>query len=236
MDPWFRQLGFFNNPLSIKPAAFHSELFGYDGIISETFEKIRDGEVLFIEGEYGFGKTSLLKKIIRAFGGRKKLIYYSCNRKEYDLDIDELLKGVYGFWGRLFGRRGKNMVMLLDEAQELDEDDFDNLIENYENGNLKSVVLVSSDANKVRFTPNFKKLIDKNIIKLKKVDNNAAVDLVRKRIGYISVIPDEMITKIYKKSDYNPRKFLRNTEEVLKYVVDNSEDAVTDEHVKKVLG
>jgi type II secretory pathway predicted ATPase ExeA len=236
MDIWFRKLGFFNNPLSIKPAAFHNELFGYDGIVNDLFEKVKNGEIILIEGDLGVGKTTILKKIIREFGGQRKLVYYSCNRKEYDLEIDDLLKGVYGFIGKLFGLRGNNMIALFDEAHELEEEDFDNLVENYENQNFKSIVLVTNDLKKVKLTPRMKELINKNIIKLTRLDAESSVSLIRKRIGGSSIISDDIIKKIYKKSENNPRKLLKNTEEVLRYVVDNGEEEVSEEHIKKVLG
>ena len=236
MDIWFKKLGFFNNPLSIKPAAFHNELFSYDSIIGDIFEKIKEGKVVLIEGGLGEGKTTILKKIIREFGGKGKLVYYSCNRKEYDLEIDDLLKGVYGFWGRLFGLKGQNMIALLDEAQELNEEDFDNLVENYENQNFKSIVFVTYDLKKIKLTPQMKELVNKNIIKLTKLDTESSVSLIRKRVGALSIISDDIIKKIYKKSDNNPRKLLKNTEEVLKYTVDNGEEEVTENYIKMVLG
>jgi len=236
MDIWFRRLGFFNNPLSIKPAAFHNELFGYDGVMNDVFEKVRDGKVILIEGDLGTGKTTVLKRIIKEFGGEKKLVYYSCNRKEYDLEVDELLKGVYGFWGRLFRLKGKDMIALLDEAHELDSEDFENLLENYENQNFKSIVFVTNDAKKIKFTPQIKGLVNENIVKLANLDTEASVSLVRKRVGDLTVISDDIIKKIYKKSGNNPRKLLKNTEEILKYVVDNNEEEVTEKHLKQVIG
>jgi len=236
MDIWFKKLGFFNNPLSIKPAAFHNELFGYDSIVNDMFEKIRDGKIILVEGDLGAGKTTVLRRIIREFGGKGKLVYYSCNRKEYDLEIDDLLKGIYGFWGRLFGLRGKNMIALLDEVQELNEEDFDNLVENYENQNFKSIVFVTSDLKKVKLTSQIKELVNENIVKLTKLDSEDSVSLVRKRIGDLPIISDDMIKKIYKKSDNNPRRLLKNTEEILKYAVDNGEEEVNDNHLKMVLG
>jgi len=235
MDIWFKKLGFFNNPLSIKPAAFHNELFSYDSMINDIFEKIKEGKVMLMEGNLGEGKTTILKKIIKEFRGKKKLIYYSCNRKEYDLEIDELLKGVHGFWGRLFGLKGKDVIILLDEAQELNEEDFDSLTENYENQNFKSIVFVINDMRKVKLTPQIKELIGKNMIKLTKLSSEESVSLIRKRIGNSPIISDDMIKKVYKKSENNPRRLLKNIGEVLKYIVDNGDEEVTDKHLKEVL-
>src|SRR3989338_3583834 len=86
---WYNKLGFNNNPFSIKPAAFHNELFGLN--IQDTINKIETGNVIFIEGDYGTGKTTLLKGIVNKFGGKKKIIYYSCNRTEDTINVDKLM-------------------------------------------------------------------------------------------------------------------------------------------------
>ena len=59
---WYHELGFFDNPFSIKPAAFHNELMGYNQTIKEINKKVEESNIIFISGEYGTGKTTVLKK------------------------------------------------------------------------------------------------------------------------------------------------------------------------------
>jgi len=127
MEIWYKELGFYNNPFSIKPAMYTDELYGYN--LGMILDKISRGEVLFLEGAYGKGKTTILKRIIREFGGGRNLVYYSCNRTEKNIDFDELLKGKYGLLGNLFNMKGENMILLLDEAQHLNEEDSNTLIQ-----------------------------------------------------------------------------------------------------------
>ena len=61
MDIWYKELGFYNNPFSIKPMAFHDEIIGYD--VDLVLGKIGNGEVMLIEGNYGKGKTTILKVV-----------------------------------------------------------------------------------------------------------------------------------------------------------------------------
>ncbi len=102
MELWYRQLGFYNNPFSIKPAAYTDSVFGHEAAMQEVVKKVKEGGILFIEGDYGAGKSLILKKIIHAFGGKKEVIYYSCNITESKIDFDALIEGRMGFWSRLF--------------------------------------------------------------------------------------------------------------------------------------
>lgn len=236
MDTWYKQLGFYNNPFSIKPAAYHDEVLGTNGIVDQVLDKIRSGSVLFIDGEYGTGKTTILRKIINEFGGKKKIVYYSCNRSENGLDVQRLVKGGRGFFGKLFGSDPKNLILLLDEVQDLNKTDCEDLHKNFEDHTFKSIVLVSKDFKEVSFGNGLKDLIGKNVIKMKKFNSDEAAEFVRKRIGNLKILSDNVIKLLNKKVDGNPRKLLKSCEEVCKYAVENFEDEVNEEIVKKVLG
>ncbi len=235
MGVWYNQLGFYNNPFSIKPAPYHSEMFG-NTQLDITLDKVRSGSVVFVDGDYGTGKTTLLKRLIMEFGGKKRLVYYSCNRKNDALNIDRLLNGGRGFFARLFGMKMNDPIMLFDEAQELDDADSDIICDAYNNSKIKSIVFVGKDYSTVRFTNGLKGLIGNNIIRLGALSDDDAVKLVRKRVGSIKLLSDDIIKKCNSLSGGIPRKLLKNCEAVCRYVVENCEDTVTEEHVGKVLG
>jgi|SRR3989344_141382 len=233
MEIWFKKLGFYNNPFSIKPAAFSDELFGYN--VQDIMDKINNGEVLFIEGAYGKGKTTILKKIIRQFGGKKRVVYYSCNRKEDEIDLEEILKGRYGFFGRMFNIKPKDMILLLDESQYMNEKDSENLAYYYNDHYFRAIVLVSHDFFSIKMSDGLKKLVNGNVIKLNKLNPEDSVSLIRKRIGDVDIIDDETIKLIFSKSDENPRRLLKNSELVFKHAFDRGYEKVTKEHVEAVL-
>jgi len=236
METWYNQLGFYNNPFSIKPAVFHDEILGDNGVVDEVLDRIRSGSVLFIDGEYGAGKTTILKRIIHEFGGKRKVVYYSCNRSENGLDVERLSKGGRNFFEKMFGSDCKNMILLLDEVQDLGEKDCESLYGGFSDKIFKSIVLVGKDFKKVNFGNNgLKKLVGSNVIKMKKFDNEGAIEFVRKRIGNLRILSDDAIKLLNKKSEGNPRRLLKNCEEVCKYALENFEDEVTEEIVKKVL-
>ncbi len=231
---WYKELGFRNNPFTIKPGVLNDEIIAYD--LEELFNKIDYGEVIFVEGPYGTGKSTILKNIINEFGGNKQVVYYSANRKEGTVDFYGLLKGKYGAIGRMFKSLPRDMILLLDEADALQEDDFENLREYYEQGNFKSIVLVADDFDKLNITDYFFNLVKDNVISLTELDEGEAVMLVRSRVGDVDVMDDSVIKKVFRLSGKNPRTFLKNCEDVCRYAHKHGADKVTEQHVEKALG
>ncbi|MBU4501500.1 MAG: ATP-binding protein [Nanoarchaeota archaeon] len=235
MDTWYNQLGFYNNPFSIKPAAYHDEIMGHAGIIDEVLDKVRSGNILFIEGEYGIGKTTILKRIINEFGGKGKVVYYSCNRSENGLKVDRLAKGSRGFFGKVFNTEPKNLILLLDEVQDLSQEDCEGLHNSLDDKSFKSIILVSQKFKDVTFGNGLKGLIGKNVINVKKYTGPEAIEFIRRRIGNMKILSDKSIETLNKKAGGNPRKLLKNCEEICRYAIENFEDEVTEEIIKKVL-
>ena len=228
---WFKKLGFYNNPFSVKPAVFHNNLFGYEEMVEKMLEKLEYGDVFFIEGDYGKGKTTILKSIVNRFGGKKKVIYYSCNRKEGALPVEDLLVGKT-FLSRIFRSKMKDAILLLDEAQDLNGEDSQLITKHYDEGYLKSIVFVGKDMPKL--SKELSNLIGKNVLKLKKISERDAIELIRKRVGNLEILTDEIIAHVYSKSDGNPRRLLSIIEDACRYVVDHNLDAVNKDIVNKV--
>ncbi len=233
-DLWYRHFGFKNNPFTIKPGLLNDEIIAYD--LENLFSKIDYGEVIFVEGPYGTGKSTILKNIINEFGGKRQVVYYSANRKGKPLDFYSLLKGKYGFFGKMLRGLPSDMILLLDEADSLTEEDFENLREYYEQGNFKSIVMVADDFDKMNMTDYFFELVKDNIISLTDLDDSEAVMLVRSRVGDMELLSDDSIRKIFRLSGRNPRTLLKNCEDVCRFAYNYGAASVTDQHIEKALG
>jgi len=231
-EPWFRQQGFHSNPFSIKPAAFHDELIGYK--LEPIQEKVEQGSVVFVEAPLGTGKTTILKRLFRTFGGKRKLIYYSHTPSE-QIQVERLLKGVSVF-GKLFGNLPKDIILLIDEASDLAIEDYEDIQQYVKEGNLKSVVFFGTKYRAEKVPEALLKRLDGNVMQLGHLTPEQAVQLIRKRIGKLGLISDEVIQQVFVRADYNPRRLLEVCEDICKEAVASSAQTVKSDHVEKVLG
>lgn len=235
---WYNELGFYSNPFSIKPAAFHNELFGNSSVIAKVIKKLKERGIVFISGEFGAGKTTVLKRIIGEFRGGdfgvKKIIYYNCNQSEESIDYDRLLVNAGGVFGRLFGVRKKGMMILLDEMQDMNALDLERLKDYYDDGFFRSVVFVGK-TDDVDMPEELEEEIGENKFALGNMNKDEAVLMIRKRIGDLKFLGDDMIVKIFKK-DENSRNFLKNCEDVCRIAFESGADSVGEAHIEKVLG
>ncbi|MSR85919.1 ATP-binding protein [Candidatus Woesearchaeota archaeon] len=228
---WFRELGFHNNPFSIKPAAFHDQVIGFDKIVDEISYGILNNKIVLVEGDYGNGKSSILKRLLNDFGGKKQVIYYSCNRMDAHLNVKMLLNGRYGFLGQLFDMKPKDMILLLDEAQELRGKDYERLYSYYQEGYIKSIVLVGKGIKKSEIVSGFKNHTEE--VGMHKMNEDLALQVIKRRVGELPLLPDIVVRKIYQRSDNNVRIMLKTCEEVCKKAVETGRKRVTEDFLKQ---
>jgi len=216
---WWRKLGFYTNPFTIKPAVFDNKVFGQDKILEELSYKIPAGTMSFVEGPLGTGKTTIMKHIISKFRGQGKVIFFSCNRIDSELNMEELLRGKYGFWGRMFGMMPKEMIVLLDEAQQLSPANTER-IKYYDNANLHQSIK--------------ERIGHDGLFKIKELTEDEAIALVRNRIGNSKIISDDVIRELWKISGKIPRRLLQRLDTVFKYSVENSEAEIKVSDLTKI--
>lgn len=231
IETWYNRIGFYNNPFSIKPAAFSDELFGFKEKVDKLAKDIEQGDFYLITGAYGNGKTTMLKKIVNSLKG-KRAIYYNYIKNQKEIDFESLLTGMSLFRKVLGMKRGSN-ILLLDEAADISKEDLEKIKELSEQGYLKSVIFVSPEKD-TNMAAEIKEKIGNNKIDLGNINKKDATELVRKRIGELKLLPDKMIAKIFK-IDKNPRNFLRNCEDVCKYAVENNVKKINGQIIKKAL-
>lgn len=231
---WYRRLGFRSNPFSIKPAAFNNELVAYD--LNFIYQRIDEGQMVFIDGPYGTGKTTILKNVIDHYRGKKRIIYYNFHKAETKLAISKRVNKVTPFHKKLVGLKQKDVILLLDEVNFIKISDAKEILKLYKKGILKSVILVNHDYYSSRLPKALEEYLTGNIIRTAKLNTTEAVDIVRRRIGDIAFLSDDMIRKIFTLAENNPRRLLLYCEDVCKYAMEIGDDMVTQEHLDDVLG
>lgn len=222
---WYRKKGFAENPFSIKPAIYSDGLYGHSNTISEVFRAIDSGKIAVVRGDYGNGKSTLLKHLLGRFGGKGKLAYFSCNRPERGLDVKRVLNGRYGFIGKMLDIKPKRMILLLDEAQFLTKQDFNTLMKYYDSGHIKSVVFVAKEQIADSMPERMQRIT--SLFTFGSVGPDDAVSIVRKRVGKLPLLPDHILKEIFLRSGSNVRVFLKNCDMVCRYAVNKGLDAVS---------
>lgn len=233
-EMWFRKKGYYNNPFTIKPAPYDNKIFGYKDIIDKLVYLVNKGSMIFIEGDLGSGKTSILKHLIARYRGSKQVIFFSATG-EGKLDIETLLRHKYGFWGRLFNLIPRNMIVLLDEAQHLAPEDTEKVKYFFDHGNIKTVVFTAAGYRKANLHESVRERIGaEGLLKLDKLSYDEAIELIKNRIGDDPILSDSIISKLYYLANFNPRRLLQSCDMVCKYVTDNGYNSVEEDHLKKV--
>jgi len=230
---WYQELGFYNNPFSIKPGAYSNDIYGHDDVIKDVITKVENSNIIYITGPYGTGKTSILKRIIYEFKGKKQIIYYNCNQKEKSIDFDNLLINAGGFINKFFKIRKKNMILLVDEVQDLNKKDMHLIVEYYKLGFFKSIILASKKED-IELSKELVDAIGRNRYDLKEITNDEAIKIIRKRIGNIGFMNDEIIIKIFKKNK-NPRAFLKNCEDVCRFSFESGAKKISEKDIDLAL-
>jgi len=227
---WFNDLGFSENPFD--DSARH-KLAGNENIMEDIIYNINAGNIVFIEGKPGSGRTAILKKAIQSFMGFGKVSFVEC-QKIKDLNIEDVLKGKYNFIERIFSKMPNGMIVLMDDAGELDKKNCERIKYFYDQNYIKSIIFTGESYNKANFTESLKDRV-KKVIKLNDLKEYESLDILNSRLNGKQLIPDDVAKEIFERTDGNPKKFLNACEELCKTIAETKEEKVTLEHVNKLL-
>ncbi len=228
MLEWYEELG-----MDVNPFENNMLTIGHEEVLKEVFYTIFAGNMLFIEGSAGSGKTNLLRGAVRKFGGRKKVIYVNCKKINNGLNIERVLKSRYSWLGRLFNIKPKNMILLLDEVEHLSEKNSERIKYYFDLNFLRAVIFTGKDFKKAGLNKSIKQRIAK-VIKLKPLTDYEAVKAIKSMIGD-DLLNDRAIKKIYKHSEKNIGLLVDNTKAVLKKMATEKKQKLSEEELNKIL-
>lgn len=229
---WYEEIGLEQNPFIDTET---TELVGYEDVIDEMFYRITAGDMLFIEGKEGSGKTALLKRVIARFKGRGKIIYLDGKKLDKNVNITEVLKKSLGFWKRLMGKEPENLILLMDDVEEVTKKNSERIKHYYDQNYVKAVVFTGTSYKTASFTDSLRERIGK-VVKLKELSEDEAVDVAKIRLEGNKAMPDDIIREVYKRSDRNMRTFMTYCSKVMDYAIREAKaKTVTKEHVSTIL-
>ncbi len=229
---WYEELEFENDPFIDSE---NTSLIGYEDTIQEIFYRIEAGDMLFIEGKEGSGKTALLRRIIGRFRGRGKIIYLDGKKLDKTTNLGDTIKKSVGFWSRLLGKEPSNMILLMDDVEELNRKNSERIKYFYDQNWVRAVIFTGTNYKNADFSESLKDRISKTI-KLKEPTEDEAVEIVKARLNNNPILPEEAIRDLYKRSNKNMKTLMMYCSKVLDYTVrEKKEKKVLKEHVSMVL-
>lgn len=210
MKSWYDELDFAENPFTIKPRQDLQEYIGHTQTINQILKHIQQKKVVIIKGEFGTGKTSILKSIISEHKGNRKIFYYNAFKTKKDIDTQKISKNAGGYLSKKLGLKTKDIILLVDEAHVLSQKSFQEIKKAYKKI-FKSIIFVTSEI-KYEFPEIIQKLKPKKF-ELKKFSEQNALQIVSNRLnGETDILPDVVVKKIYSESK-TPREFLQKCED-----------------------
>jgi energy-coupling factor transporter ATP-binding protein EcfA2 len=229
---WYEELNMEQDPFIDTES---TQLIGYEDTIQEIFYRIAAGDMLFIEGREGNGKTALLKRVIARFKGRGKIIYIDGKKLDKNINIQDTLKGRVGFWSRMMGKELKNMILLMDDVEELSRKNSERIKYYYDQNYIKAVIFTGTNYKTAAFTDSLKERISK-VVKLKEPTEDEAVEIVKSRMQNNTALPEDIIRELYKRSNKSLKTLMIYCSKVLDYAIrEKREKTVTKEHLSMVL-
>ncbi|MFW5746193.1 MAG: hypothetical protein ACOCWQ_01435 [Nanoarchaeota archaeon] len=232
---WYLEMGFRHNPFSIKPGVIYDNLIGQQEVVDSVQECISGGNRCMVVGRYGVGKTTFLKSVISRFAGRRRVIYFACNRLHGPLNLDRLLYERFGVLGKMLKIRSRNMILLLDEAEHLTVDDHDAIDEYVRKGYFQSIVYVTHDIEEIQAEGAQLDDLKRNLFYVTMFNEEEAISLIRNRLHGKEFLPRSLISEIYERSE-NSRKFLKNCEDVCRHAFLNGHKRVTRKDIRESVG
>ena len=208
---WYEKLDFFENPFEVNLFKTDYGMLGLDEEKREALYRVRSGSMLLIEGPKGSGKTAILRHIIDNFKGRNRLIYVNGKRLNRGLDIERLLLNSSGIRGKVFRKKPKGMILLMDSIESISKHNANKIKYYFDQDYLRSVVFTTKDYSKVNIDESIKDRIDKRIIKLNTLKKKDYVELIKMRLEGKELFSKEILKIIVSNSD-NPKEALINAE------------------------
>ncbi|MGM5480607.1 MAG: AAA family ATPase [Nanobdellota archaeon] len=192
MKTWYETLGYYHNPFLQQTMKEQYSYQGNEQLFNDIVYYIQSGNILFVKGTTGSGKTRLLKEITRVKPFKGKLIYVPAKTLSKTFDIEQILRKKNGLKGKIAGTKPKGNILLLDDAQELSKVNTQRLKYYFDQGYLKSIVFTGTDLK--GFTKSMINRIGKRVFSIPTLKQEQIIDTVFERLDENKEDEDAIIT------------------------------------------
>lgn len=222
---WYKQLKFSKNPLDARP---NPDLVGVEEQEDALHNFIKKGEVCFLNGLTGSGKTSTLHKIQKSLKGHS-FIYLDAQDLPEDFNLEDELKSKRSFFDRITFRKNprKKPILIIDEFQATDP----NLIlrargkwETSGQRQIQSIIIAQISKVLHNVSDSFKERIGNRTIVMPTLDEDDMKEILNKRlynsrtkVNYADKLSEKAKELIIACSGANPRRLLEYTDMIFDF-------------------
>jgi len=206
---WYLDYGFQENPFSIKS---NSNLVGVEQQRKKILDYIKSGDICFLNGPTGTGKSSLLKWLHENLKDYKT-IYIDAAEIDDKFTVTKVLKKNLSIWERLANKKfPENVVILLDESQDASNELVKALKLHWDHNHIKSIIITQISPDLGNYSISFRDRIGNRVIKLGQITKPEAFELIKLRIKNKKIFDEDSLEKIFNYSNFIPRKILETCE------------------------
>jgi hypothetical protein len=226
MTYWYKRYGWKKNPFAVKP---NTDLLGMDMPKQKMLDYLSGGNISFLTGFPGTGKSSLLTWVKKNLRGHRTIYLDTKGTNEFFNVKDHIRKNT-PLWRRLFGSTPKNVVLLIDEAHHGSDNFLSDIESLWDNNTIKSIVVTQIEPILDNYSISFKDRLGKRIVKLGRLNLQDAMQLIERRTKGKHPLSKEAMKTIIERSNYIPRKILENCEMVC---IETSKDSIGIKEVEQ---
>lgn len=229
---WYKAYGYSQNPFEINPLKEKTNLIGYEKELDNTIYHISTGSILFIESMRGNGRTKFLKAVIDNFTG--KIIYVDAEKLKKNLDIENLLAKKNG---KIFSKLPENMILIIDNADELSNVNYERLKYFFDKNNLRSIVFAGNNFKKSKLPESVKHRIGDNVISLKEIEKDELFKIFINKLETNkdeSLVDKETLEKVYILSNKNIKKTIKTLNLMAEQMAEHQDDKLRFEYLSDI--
>ena len=229
---------------------------GFEDILKKLYILIDMGQNYgAIYGDYGYGKTMILKKTVQDLKDKYNVTYFEepVTREQIAESLISYCK--IGLFAKLRGKIpktndytrfntliDKRTVLIFDEAHSLSEDTYSYLRNLSENGTIFTIIfagkpdIVSLESE--NRMPQY--LLDRLKLSqpIRSMNKKEAAELIKKRVKILAgsenhLFTDEAIELITRKSRYTPREILENASNLVQYAIEKDTHQIDEDTIER---
>mgnify|MGYP001603256764 CR=1 FL=1 len=229
---WYLDCGFQENPFSIKS---NPNLVGIEHQRKKLIDYIKSGDICFLNGPTGTGKSSLLKWLHENLKDYKP-IYIDAAEVDDKFTVTKVLKHNLSIWEKLANKKfPEKVVILLDESQDASNELVKALKLHWDHNHIKSIIITQISPDLGNYSVSFRDRIGNRVIKLGQITKSEAFELIKLRIKNKKIFDEASLEKIFNYSNFIPRKILETCEIICIEKKDSHKKTFTSKDIDEFL-